>query len=81
VPDPAAGLIDHTTPVSVLVPLTVALNCCVVLRFTAGAVGLTAETNSFDAIVAIVLLDLLALAWLVAVTVTLALAGRSLGAV
>jgi len=71
---------DHTTPVSVLVPLTVALNCCVALRFTVGAAGAT-ETDSVETIVAVVLLDLVALAWLVAVTVTVGLAGRSFGAV
>ena len=81
VPDPVAGLIDHTTPVSVLLPVAVALNCCVVLRFTVGAAGVTADTASFDPIVAVVLFDLLGSAWLVAVTVTLVLLGKSAGAV
>jgi len=76
-----AGLIDHTTVVSVLLPLTVTLNCCVPLRFTFGAAGLDADIDSVDAIVAVVLLDLLGSAWLAAFTVTLALAGRSFGAV
>jgi len=44
-----------------------------------GLAGLMAPTLSFEAIVAVVLPDLLGSAWLVAVTVTLALAGRSFG--
>jgi len=74
-------VIDQATVVSVLLPLTVVLNCCFVLRSTVCVAGLTADIDSVDAIVAVVLLDLLGSAWLAAVTVTLLLAGRSFGAV
>ena len=74
-------MIDQVTPVSVLVPLTVALNCCVLLKSTVGVAGVTADTDSFDPIVAVVLLDLLGSAWLVALTVTFVVLGKSVGAV
>jgi len=81
VPDPLAGLSDQTTFVSLLLPLTVAVNCWVPLKFSFGAAGLTADIDSVDPIVTVVLTDLLGSAWLAAVTVTLLLAGRSFGAV
>ena len=81
VPAPTAGLIDQVTPVSVLVPLTVARNCCVLLKSTVGVAGVTADTDSFDTIVTVVLFDLLGSAWLVAIAVTFVSVGKSVGAV
>ena len=67
--------------VSLLLPLTVVENCCCMPVPTVGLAGLIGATLSFDPIVAVVLFDLLGSAWLVAVTVTLVLLGRSAGAV
>jgi len=71
----------QVTLVSLLLPLAVAENCCCAPAVTVGLAGLMAPTLSFEAIVAVVVLDLLGSAWLAAVTVTLVLAGRSFGAV
>jgi hypothetical protein len=77
VPDPLAGLIDHTSPVSVLLPLTVALNCCDALRFTdGGGAGPTAETDSLEATVTVAEPNVVLSCWLVAFTVTVTLVGK-----
>jgi hypothetical protein len=68
-------VIDQTTVVSVLLPVTVALNCCVALRSTVGNAGVTAETDSFGAMVTVVEADLEGSALLLAVTVSVPLAG------
>jgi len=72
-------VIDQTTTVSVLL-LTVTLNCCVPLRFTVGAAGATAETDTFG-MVTVVDADLEGSALLFAVTVSVPPAGTAAGAV
>jgi len=72
---------DQTTPVSELGPVTVALNCCVLLRSTVGAAGVTAETDSFGAIFTVVEADLEGSAVLLAVTLSVPPAGTAAGAV
>jgi len=80
VPEPLAGLIDQTTAVSLLLPPTVALNCCEALRFTVGAAGVTAETDSVEVMVTVAEPDVVLSCWLVAVTVTVTLVGKVSGA-
>jgi len=63
-----------------MLPLTVALNCCVALRFTVGAAGVTVETETLG-MVTVVEADFEGSALLFAVTVSVPFAGTLAGAV
>jgi hypothetical protein len=63
-----------------LLPLTVAVNACCPVVSTVGFGGLT-ETLSFEVIVTVAEADFVLSCWLVAVIVTVGLAGKSSGAV
>jgi hypothetical protein len=76
VPDTAL----QVTAVLVLLPLTVAVNCCWPLRLTVALCGLT-ETLSFEVIVIVAVPFFLGSALLVAVTVSVPPAGTLAGAV
>jgi hypothetical protein len=70
----------QVTPVLVLLPLTVALNCCWELALTVGFCGLT-ETLSFEVTVIVAEADFVVACWLVAVIVTVVCEGKPAGAV
>jgi hypothetical protein len=70
----------QVTAVLVLLPLTVALNCCWPLRLTDALCGLT-ETLSFEVIVTVAEADIVGYCWLVATIATLGFEGKTAGAV